>query len=773
MEKKELVLIGNGMAGLKCIEHILHEDPDLYQITVFGSEPYTNYSRIMLSSVLQGTTSFDDITLNDWEWYEKNQIKLYPGEPVEYIDSKVKAVGTSKRQVSYDKLIIATGSVPFILPVPGADKEGVMAFRTIDDCKKMMATSKTYKKAAVIGGGILGLEAARGLLNLGMTVDVIHLADRLMNNQLDQQAATMLQEVLTEQGMNFLLEKETAEIFGKNRVEGICFQDGSIINTDLVVMAAGIRPNIEIAKKSGIKTNRGIIINERMETNIQDIYAVGECAEHNGIVYGLVKPLYEQGEILAKHLCEKPTEAYSGSILSTQLKVSGVDVFSVGQIHQTSDMRSITAFDEISSTYKKILFRDDKAIGAVLFGETSSGPRLKDMISKAKFLSDKEKIHLMQPVNIQDSYAACLGGNEYVCTCNNVSKDNIVEQVIRNDLQTVDEIKHCTKASSSCGGCKPVVKELLTYIRSDHFHESIADRTFCPCTNLTEDEVVHTIQTKNLLTTEQIRDQLGWHNKKGCTTCESALNYYLEMIYPDSDHNESFIFFEEKINAIRQTNGLYTIIPQLYGGKIDGEQLDKISKVLIQFHLPPAILQDRRIALKDIPKQDLLAVCSALDMKLFSFTENMLKSVEANSTGKALSLAQFIEEKTEYLMMPHPVEIKIIDCTETNQSKHSADLLISEVNNDWEIHISDPESLDYQLFTVTNTLAEARKIVLSFIQYFRQSANYKESIANWTNRVGMIHIREVLFNKELQNLLLARLIEDQSNRKKKMANHLY
>ncbi|SER98943.1 nitrite reductase (NADH) large subunit [Gracilibacillus ureilyticus] len=767
MGKEKLILIGNGMAGLKCIEQILKEDSSLYHITIFGSEPYTNYSRIMLSSVLQGNVSFNEIILNDWDWYERNEITLYPNETVHLINSSNKTVSTSKRQIAYDKLIIATGSVPFILPVPGSNKEGVMAFRTIDDCKRMIDTAKSYKKAAVIGGGILGLEAARGLLNLGMEVSVIHLADRLMNNQLDEKAAAMLQRVLTDQGMSFLLKKETAEFIGKDRVEGIRFTDGSELSTDLVVMAAGIKPNTELAINSGIQTNRGIVINEWMETNQKDIFAVGECAEHKGIVYGLVKPLYEQGEILAKYLCRKKTEPYTGSVLSTQLKVSGVDVFSVGNINTSDDTTVISAYDEVSCIYKKVLFKENKVIGAVLFGETSSGPRLLDIIKKKKFTPDKEKANLLQPVNIEDSYAACLKRDAHVCTCNNVTKGNIIDNVLSKDLQTVDEIKSCTKASSSCGGCKPVVKELLAYIRSDHFYETTEELRFCSCTELSEDDVISEIQTRNLSSIDTVRKELRWKTLNGCPHCEAALLYYLEMIYPENNHDQQFIYVDENINATKQHNGSYTIIPQLYGGTVTGEQLLKISEVVLNNQLSPAKIKDNRIILHDVPERKFISVCKELNMKLFSFTDNMIKSVEVDTSPSALSLATFIEEKTEYLKMPCRIDMEIIDSVPSGQAMISKDIYIISANDFWEIYVYDPSVYSHNLLTVTRSLKDTQKIVLSFIQYYRQSASFNESIGNWANRVGLVHIREALFNKELQNLLLARLMEDQSIRKKK------
>nr|WP_269430065.1 FAD-dependent oxidoreductase [Geobacillus kaustophilus] len=294
--KRKLVLIGNGMAGVRCIEEILKLDREAFEITIFGSEPHPNYNRILLSKVLQGDTRLDDITLNSWEWYEQNGIRLLAGETVTDIDHEERLVRTDRgRVVEYDELILATGSNPFILPVPGADLPGVTAFRDIQDCERMIEYAKTYKKAAVIGGGLLGLEVARGLLNLGMDVDVIHIFDYLMERQLDPTASKLLQRELEKQGMNFLLRKETAELFGNGRVEGVRFKDGTSIAADLVVMAVGIRPNVDLARRSGIEVNRGIVVNDYLETSVPHIYAVGECAEHRGVVYGLVAPLYEQG----------------------------------------------------------------------------------------------------------------------------------------------------------------------------------------------------------------------------------------------------------------------------------------------------------------------------------------------------------------------------------------------------------------------------------------------------------------------------------------------
>lgn len=442
MGKQKLVLIGNGMAGVRCIQNIRKEDANAFEITIFGTEAHVNYSRIMLSSVLQGGTSFEDIVINQPSWYEENNIRLFSGETVTEIDKINKVVKIDKcREVPYDKLIIATGSSPFILPLPGSDKEGVISFRTIEDCQKMMETAKNYKKAVVIGGGLLGLEAARGLLNLGMKVDVIHRSGYLMERQLDQEASRMLRQELENQGMNFLLEKDSEEIVGEERVEGIRFKGGSKVETDLVVMAVGIRPNIQLAKNSGIETNRGILVDDFLTTQSCHIYAVGECVEHEGMVYGLVKPLYEQGEVLARHLCGKNPAGYRGSTVSSQLKIAGVDVFSVGQFTADKTTKTIHYQNETEAVYKKIIFRGNKAIGAVLFGDTREGPRLLDTIVKQKVISDQDKASLLESSDPGDSFVASLPVGEQICTCNSVTKGTIISSVQQEELSTVEEVR--------------------------------------------------------------------------------------------------------------------------------------------------------------------------------------------------------------------------------------------------------------------------------------------------------------------------------------------
>src|SRR5690606_1944387 len=468
--------------------------PHAYDITIIGDEPHPNYNRIMLSSVLAGSTDMKEIVINDWDWYKENGIKLVVGEKAVRIDTKQRQITTQLgKHFDYDRVIIATGSQPFMLPIAGSNKEGVIAFRNIKDCETMLEASKQYKKAVVIGGGLLGLEAARGLIHLGMETSVVHIHDYLMERQLDEPASRMLQRELEAQGMTFLLNKQSAFISGRKRVKALHFTDGSEVQADLIVMAVGIRPNVELAKASGIDVNRGIIVNDEMETNLPGIYAVGECAEHRGIAYGLVAPLYEQGMVLAKRLAGIDAPGYQGSVTSTKLKVSGVDVFSAGSFIEDASRKSLRIQDDLAGTYKKITIDSNgKLIGAVLFGDTSDGAELFSLIKRGEVVEGREKelllgisLDQLNGGNPAARYEA-MPDDEIVCGCNGVTKATIVDAIHSKGCNSVSSIKACTKASGSCGGCKPIVEGLLSVYAGDAAAEPVKEG-ICGCTILSRD----------------------------------------------------------------------------------------------------------------------------------------------------------------------------------------------------------------------------------------------------------------------------------------------
>jgi nitrite reductase (NADH) large subunit len=773
MKKQKLVLVGNGMAGVRCLEEILNTNAEMFEITVIGSEPHPNYNRILLSSVLQGTTQLEEITINDFNWYKQHRIQLFTGETVVAIDHKSQKVMTDKgRSLFYDRLILATGSVPFVLPLPGVEKEGVFSFRTIEDCQQMLETSKQYKKAVVIGGGVLGLEAARGLLNLGMEVNIVHISPFIMERQLDETAAKMLQTELEKQGMKFLLEKQTEEIVGERRIEGLRFTDGTTVDADLLVMAVGVRPNVHVAKETGITVNRAIVVNDFMETSVPNIYAVGECVEHRGMVYGLVKPLYEQAGVLAKHICGLETQGYEGTILATQLKISGVDVYSIGSFQEDSTNKAIKIFDEVEATYKKLVFQEGKIIGAVLFGDTRDRTKLQNMIIKKQDVSDLETVTIFQSSGSEVAVAS-MATTEIICNCNGVTKGAITEAVHIHGCSSVEEIKACTKASGSCGGCKPLVSELLSYIQSDEFADVVMEKpTMCNCTSLTEDEVVHEMQVQNLSSVNEVIQVLNWKNKQGCSKCVPALTYYLSMINPEYENIQETLYVNERMNATLQKDGMYFVVPQMYGGMTNAGELRKIADVADKYGVETlAITSEQRIHLMGLKKEELPKVWSDLNMPLSATYGNRVQNVKTCvgehicqcDKREALQLSANLEKKTEYLMTPYRVKIGVSACLHNGAGSTTKDMGVIGTKRGWEIYVGGSSGRNVkagQLFTVAETEEETISIIAGFIQYYRETANYSERTWEWLDRVSLLHVREVLFDLELRQQLLERLEED-------------
>ncbi|PRP54418.1 NADPH-nitrite reductase [Bacillus halotolerans] len=775
MGKKQLVLVGNGMAGVRAIEEILNVSKDEFQITIFGSEPHPNYNRILLSKVLQGDTDIKDITLNDWNWYEDNNIQLYTNETVIKVDTENKTVITDANRIQpYDELILATGSVPFILPIPGADKKGVTAFRDIKDTDTMLAASKQYKKAAVIGGGLLGLEAARGLLNLGMEVSVIHLAPFLMERQLDATAGRLLQNELEKQGMTFLLEKQTEEILGDDRVEGVRFKDGTSVEADLVVMAVGIRPNTALGAESGIPVNRGIIVNDYMQTEIPHVYAVGECAEHRGIAYGLVAPLYEQAKVLAKHICGVETKPYEGSVLSTQLKVSGVEVFSAGDFNESDEKKAIKVFDEQDGIYKKVVLRGNQIVGAVLFGDSSEGNRLFSMIQKEADISETSKISILQPLNQEagTSLTAAMSNDEIICGCNGVSKGTIIQAIQEQGCSSTDEIKACTGASRSCGGCKPLVEDILQYTLGSDFDASAQKEAICGCTSLSRDEVVEEIKAKGLSHTREVMNVLGWKTPEGCSKCRPALNYYLGMINPSKyEDDRTSRFVNERMHANIQKDGTYSVVPRMYGGVTNSQDLRKIADVVDKYEIPLVKMTGgQRIDLIGVKKEDLPKVWADLDMPSGYAYGKTLRTVKTCvgeqfcrfGTQDSMALGIDLEKKFEGLNTPHKVKMAVSACPRNCAESGIKDLGVVGIDGGWELYVGGNGGTHLRagdLLMKVKTNEEVLEYAGAYLQYYRETANYLERTSAWLERVGLSHVQDILNDPEKRQELNGRMNE--------------
>jgi nitrite reductase (NADH) large subunit len=501
MKKMKLVMVGNGMAGVRALEELLKIAPEMYDITVFGAEPHPNYNRILLSPVLAGEQTMDEIILNDWAWYTDNHITLHAGWTVMSVDRVKRLVHATNAAgetlaAEYDRLVLATGSNPFMLPIPGKDLAGVLAYRDIADTLGMIDAATKYKHAVVIGGGLLGLEAANGLMKRGMSVNVVHVMPTLMERQLDTVAGKLLQQSLQERGMGFLMGAQTQELVGDQndgkdgRVKAVKFKDGTEVPADLVVMAVGIRPNTALAEAMGLYVNRGIVVNDTLQTTTDPrIYAVGECAAHRGIAYGLVAPLFEQGKVLANHLAEFGIGRYTGSLTSTKLKVTGIDLFSAGEFMGGEGTEEIVMSDPFGGVYKKLVLKGDKLVGACLYGDTVDGSWYFKLLRDGRSIKDIRDKLMFGESNIGDvghqghSKAAAMADTDEVCGCNGVTKGAICKAIKDKGLFTLDEVRKHTKASASCGSCTGLVEQLIMFTAGGDYSATPKTKAMCGCTH--------------------------------------------------------------------------------------------------------------------------------------------------------------------------------------------------------------------------------------------------------------------------------------------------
>ncbi|AXV41592.1 nitrite reductase, large subunit [Staphylococcus sp. M0911] len=773
MTKNKLVMIGNGMAGLRTIEEILDRDPQRFEITIIGKEDYPNYNRIMLSNILQNKMTVEETIMNSYDWYAEHDIKLINNDSVTILDRANKTVITESGQsFEYDQCIIATGSKAFVLPIPGSDLPSVIGWRTIDDTKRMMEIAQTKQKAIVIGGGLLGLECARGLLDQGMEVTVIHLAEWLMEMQLDQKAGQMLKNDLEQQGMRFELQANTQEILGDKDVEAVRLADGRVLEADLVVMAVGIRPYTEVAKAAGLEVNRGIIVNAYMQTSDPNIFAVGECAECEGKVYGLVAPLYEQGIVLADYLTQKETNGYHGSTTFTSLKVSGCDLYSAGTIEETEDIHGIEIFNSIDNHYKKVFLKDGEVVGVVLYGNTDDGSRFYNMMKKHESIEDYTLVSLLTKggedanVSIED-----MADDETICGCNGVNKGTIVEAITKNGLTSVAEVTKMTKAGNSCGKCKGQIADILQYALGDDFVAS-KPTGICACTDLSRDQIVTQIRAKGLKTSKEVRHVLNFKDKNGCPKCRPAINYYLNMIYPyeHKDEKESR-FANERYHANIQNDGTFSVIPQMRGGVTDADQLIRLGEVAKKYNVPLVkVTGSQRVGLYGLKKEELPSVWEDLGMRSASAYGKKTRSVKSCvgkefcrfGTQYTTQLGIRLEKTFEYIDTPHKFKMGVSGCPRSCVESGVKDFGVISVENGFQLYIGGnggTEVTKGQLLTTVETEDEVIRICGALMQYYRETGIYAERTAPWLERLGFENVKEVLLDPERQQALFDRVME--------------
>jgi nitrite reductase (NADH) large subunit len=623
MARMKLVLVGNGMAGMRTLEELLKAAPDLYDITVFGDEPHPNYNRIMLSPVLAGEQTVEQIVLNSREWYAENGITLHTGKRIVKIDRKNRFVETDTgERAEYDRLLLATGSKSFILPVPGADLPGVIGFRDIADVDAMIAAADQFKSAVVIGGGLLGLEAANGLKLRGMDVSVVHIAPWLLERQMDEPAARLLQKNLEEKGLNFLLQKQTQELVRgeSGRVCAVKFKDGESVSADLVVMAVGIRPNTALAESAGLQCNRGLVVNDTMQTFDPRIYAVGECVNHRGIAYGLVAPLFEQAKVCANHLAQHGVAQYQGSMTSTKLKVTGIDLFSAGNFMGGEGTEEIVFQDPGRGAYKKLVLKDNKLAGAVLYGDTLDGAWYFELMRDGTDVADFRDKLLFGRHHIGDSGAGGGAGDEItrvmslpdtaeICGCNGVCKGDIIKACVR---------RSCSRSMRYAPTPRPRLLRFLHRSGGNHPRRHRRRRLLHRAVEETTVRLhrAHPRRDPGGDRRERIEDPartmrfLGWKTPDGCNKCRPALNYYLLCAWPTEyvDDAQSR-YINERAHGNIQKDGSFSVVPRMWGGLTNPKELRAIADVAEKFNVPEVkVTGGQRIDLLGVKKEDLPAM---------------------------------------------------------------------------------------------------------------------------------------------------------------------
>ncbi|MES2180636.1 MAG: nitrite reductase large subunit NirB [Pseudomonadota bacterium] len=786
MQKMKLVVVGNGMAGMRTVEELLKIAPELYDITVFGDEPYPNYNRIMLSPVLANEQTIDDIILNTREWYAEHNITLHTSARINKIDRKNRVVyAEDGSSAEYDRLLLATGSKPFMLPIPGKDLKGVIGYRDIKDTNDMIDTAKTHKHAVVIGGGLLGLEAANGLRIQGMAVTVVHKNEWLLEKQLDKTAGKMLQKNLEAKGLTFLLQKNTELLLGDDngRVKTARFTDGLEVAADLVVMAVGIRPNYALAESAGIHCNRGIVVNDTMQTYDPRVYAVGECVAHRGISYGLVAPLFEMAKVCATHLANFGIGLYKGSVTSTKLKVTGIDLFSAGDFDigegAANDGREeIVLHDAVGGVYKKLVIKNDKIIGSVLYGDTADGSWYFQMLRDGKAIHEVRD-HLMFG---QDSLgntghqgqdkAAAMTNEMEVCGCNGVCKGTIVKAIQDKGLFTIDDVKKQTKAGSSCGSCVGLVEQILASTLGGGYAPPSTSKAVCSCTDKNHEEVRAEIRQHKYLNIPSAIQGMAWRTPNGCATCRPALNYYLLSTWPhEAVDDPQSRFINERVHANIQKDGTYSVIPRMYGGVTTPDQLRKIADVADKYAVPMVkVTGGQRIDLLGVKKEDLVDMWKDLDMPSGYAYAKGIRTVKTCvgaefcrfGTQNSTQMGIDIEKAFDHMWAPHKVKFAVSGCPRNCAESGIKDVGIIGVDSGWEIYVGGNGGIKTevaQFLCKVKTSDEVLEYSGAFIQMYREEARYLDRTVHWIERVGLEYVKQrVLADAEGRKAAYERLL---------------
>ena len=771
---KELIVVGNGMAPGRTLEKLNELDPDAYNVTIFNAEPRVSYNRVMLSPVLSGEEDFEKTIIHGDDWYFKHNFILYRGCPVTEIDRQTRMVKAANGIAEpYDKLLIATGSSPIKLSVPGIDRKGVLSYRDLDDVKAMLSAAETRRQAVVIGGGLLGLEAAAGLRNRGMEVTVVHRNPTLMDRQLDKTAGHLLQRAIESLGIRVLTGRHTKAITGDQHVKGVLFKDGSSIQADIVVMAVGIRPNVWLAENAGLHINRGIVVDQHMRTSDPDILAIGECAEFKGATYGLLAPLYEMANVAAATLLGDEEQQFENRVTAAQLKVTGIDLYSAGDFTDGDNREEIVLRDPTQGVYRRLVIEDDRLVGTVLYGDTSSMGWYFQMIKDKTDISGIRDYMIFGPGYTegaaQDPTAAVasLPDDAEICGCNGVSKSAIRRAIDENGLTTLEGVREYTKASASCGSCTGLVEQLLL-LRLGDAYQPAQVKPLCGCTDLSHSDVRRLISARTIKTIPDLMQALEWKSSGGCAKCRPALNYYLLATWPGEyvDDNQSR-FINERVHANIQKDGTYSVVPRMWGGVTSAGELRAIADVVDKFSVPTVkVTGGQRIDMLGIRKEDLPAVWADLNKAGLVSGHAYGKAIRTVKTCVGKEWCRFGTQDSTKLGIrlekflwgswtPAKVKMAVSGCPRNCAEATCKDIGVVCVESGYDVHFAGASGMDVketELLGHVDNETDVIEIVAAVIQLYREQGHYLERIYKWARRVGVDSIRDAV-------------VEDAANRK--------
>ena len=759
-----LVVIGNGMAGMRTVEELCALAPDAYAITVLGKEPHPNYNRILLSPVLAGEQTLSEIVIHPRAWYDEHGVALVTGDEAVRIDRVRRVVvARSGAEHAYDRVLVATGSSPVVLPLPGKDLPGVLTYRDIADTETMIDASKRHANAVVIGGGLLGLEAANGLRARGMDVTVVHLMPWLMERQLDRTAAGLLQRSLEAKGLAFRLEAKTeALVAGESgRVAAVRLASGETLSAELVVMAVGIRPETALAKTAGLHCDRGIVVDDTMQTYDPRIYAVGECVAHRGRSYGLVAPLYEMAKVCANHLAGYGIARYAGSETSTKLKVTGIDLFSAGNFEGGAATDEIVLADPSAGLYKKLVLDGERVIGSVLVGDTSDGAWYFKLIRERRNVADLRDRLMFGEQNLGDtghqgqSRALAMADDAEVCGCNGVCKGKIVTAIREKRLATLDEVRKQTKASSSCGSCTGLVEQLLVATAGADYSAAPKVKPICGCTDRTHQEARDAIRAQKLLSIPAAMAFLEWRTPSGCATCRPALNYYLISTWPkEAQDDPQSRFVNERMHANIQKDGTYSVVPRMWGGETNASELRRIADVVDKYAIPTVkVTGGQRIDLLGVRKEHLPAVWQDLGMPSGHAYAKALRTVKTCvgsewcrfGTQDSTSMGKALERALWRMYAPHKVKLAVSGCPRNCAESGIKDVGVIGVDSGWELYVAGNGGIKTevaQFLVKVKSADEVLEYAGAFLELYRQEGWYLERTVHYVARVGMDHVKK-------------------------------